>query len=153
LVRGFQSLVGGQATDAAQQGGKILTVDVLHGEKMLAVYLTDVVNAAHIGMRDLAGIANFSMKAGKSRGIVLQGSGKQLESDNVAEFEILGAVNLAHAAAPQQSHDSIAFNENRSRRESAVARRVRTDGNWHRHDNISIRLQGWRIENGNGTPA
>jgi hypothetical protein len=32
LVRGLQSLVAGQAADAAQQGRKILAVDVLHGE-------------------------------------------------------------------------------------------------------------------------
>jgi hypothetical protein len=54
LVRGLQSLVSRQAADAAQQRRKILAVDVLHGEKMLAVYLADVVHAAHIRMGNLA---------------------------------------------------------------------------------------------------
>ena len=72
LVRGLQSLVAGQAADAAQQRRKILAVDVLHGEKVLAVHLADVVDATDIRVRNLAGIPHFGMKAGQSRGIILE---------------------------------------------------------------------------------
>ena len=153
LVRGLQSLVRGQAADAAQQRRKVLAVDVLHGEKVLAIDLADVVNAANIGMRDLAGVTHFSMKPGESRGIILQRGGKKLEGYDIAEFEILGAIDFAHAAAPQQSDDPIPLDENSAGRESAALRRARTCGNWRGRDSISIRLQGRRVENGNGTPA
>jgi hypothetical protein len=72
LVRGFQSLVRGQAADSAQQGRKVLTVNVLHGEKVLAVDLANVINTTDIRVRDLAGIAHFSMKPGQSRRIILE---------------------------------------------------------------------------------
>ena len=51
---------------------QVLAVDVLHGEKVLAVHLTDVVNATDIRVRNLAGIPHLSMKPGESRGIILE---------------------------------------------------------------------------------
>jgi hypothetical protein len=71
LVRCFQSFVRGQATNAAQQRREILAVDVLHGEKVLAVHLPDVVNAADIRVRDLASIPHLCMKPGESCGVML----------------------------------------------------------------------------------
>ena len=101
LVRGFQSLVRRQAADAAQQGRKILAVDVLHGEKVLAIDLANVVNTTDVRMRYLAGVTHLSMKTGESCGIVLERSGKKLEGYNIPKFEILSAIDFAHAAAPQ----------------------------------------------------
>ncbi len=72
LVRGLQRLVRGQAADASQQRRKILAVDVLHREKVLAVDFSDVVDTAHVGVRNLAGVAHLNMKIGQSRGIVLE---------------------------------------------------------------------------------
>ena len=71
-MRGFQSLIGGQAADAAQQGRKILAVDVLHGEKVLAVHLPDVVDPTDIRVRNLACVPHLGMKPGQSRGILLE---------------------------------------------------------------------------------
>ena len=85
-VRGFKSFVAGQSADAAQQGSEVLAIDVLHGEEMLAVHLADVVDATNIGMRDLAGVAHFSMKSGESRGIFLERGGKKLQRYDIAEF-------------------------------------------------------------------
>ena len=126
LVRGFQSLVRRQTADAAQQRRKVLAIDVLHGEKVLAVHLTDVVNATDIRVRNLAGVSHFRMKPGESRSIVLQRGGKKLESYNIAELEILRAVDFAHAAASQQSNDPIPLDENSARRESPASWRART---------------------------
>ena len=130
LVRGLQSLVRGQAADAAQQRREVLAVDVLHGEKVLAVHLADVVNPTDIRMRNLAGVPHLRMKPGESRGIVLERGGKKLQGHNIPELEIFGAVDFAHAAAPQQSHDPVSLDENRARRESAASWRVRTWGSW-----------------------
>src|ERR1017187_5330216 len=132
---------------------EILAVDVLHGEKVLPVHLADVVNATDIRVRNLAGITYLSMKSFESRRVVLERGGKKLEGYNIPELEIFSAVDLAHAAAPQQSNDPVSFDENSARRESPTSWRVRTDGNPHRRDSISIRLQCGGVENGNGAPA
>jgi hypothetical protein len=100
LVRGLQSLVRRQAPDAPQQGRKVLPVDVFHGEEVLAVHLTDVVDPTDIRVRNLAGVPYFGVKSGERRGIILERGGKKLEGYNIPKFEILGAVDLAHAAAP-----------------------------------------------------
>jgi hypothetical protein len=72
LVRGFQSLVRWQTPYAAQQRCKVLAVDVLHGEKVLAVHLSDVVDTTDIRMRNLTGVPHLGMKPGQSRSIILQ---------------------------------------------------------------------------------
>jgi hypothetical protein len=145
LVGCVQSLVGRQTADAAQQGRKVLTVDVLHSEEVLAVDLTDVVDAAHIRMRNLAGVTHFSVKRGESRCIILERGGKKLEGYNVAKFEILCAIDFTHAAAPQQSHDPIPVGEDSAWSETLSSWRVRTCRNRCRHDSGSIWLQGRRI--------
>src|SRR5271165_4840023 len=130
LVRGLQSLVRRQTTYAAQQRRQVLAVDVLHGEKVLPVHFTDVVNATDIRVRNLAGITHLSMKSCEGRRVVLERGGKKLEGHNIAKLEIFSAVNFAHAAAPQQSDDTIPLDENSARRESSALRRVRSNRNW-----------------------
>jgi hypothetical protein len=126
LVRGFQSLVGWQAADATEQGRKVLAVNVLHGEKMLAVYFTDVVNPTNIRMRDLARVPHLRMKRGEGSGIALNGGGKKLQRYNVAELEILSAVDLAHSTSPQQSDYPVSLGKESAGRESPALGRVRT---------------------------
>ena len=59
LARNFQSLVFGQAADAAQERAQILAIDVFHREKEIAVEFAEIVDAAHVGMRDAARDADF----------------------------------------------------------------------------------------------
>ena len=66
------------------------------------------------------------MKTGESRGIILERGGKELEGHNIPKLEILSAIDFAHAAAPQQGHDSIALGENCAGSESPVSGRART---------------------------
>ena len=42
---------------------EILAVDVLHRDERAAIDFADVVDAADVGMRDLAGDADFGMEA------------------------------------------------------------------------------------------
>jgi hypothetical protein len=98
LVSGFQSLVGGQASDSPQQRGKVLAIDVFHGEKVLAFHFPDVVNTANIRMRDLAGVPHLSMESGESRGIILERGWKKLKGYNIPKFEILSAIDFSHSA-------------------------------------------------------
>src|SRR5580700_2955406 len=121
LVRGFQSLVRWKAADAAQQGRKILAVDVLHGKKVLAVDLANVVDTTDIRVRNLTGVAYLGVKPCKRRGIMLDRSGKKLQGYNNAELKILSAVDFAHAATSQKSDDPIPLDENSAWRKSAVS--------------------------------
>jgi hypothetical protein len=91
---------------------------------VLAVHLTDVINAADIRVRNLTSVPHLSMKPRESRGIILEGGGKKLESYNIPELEIFSAVDFAHAAATQQSDDPIPLNENSAGRESRALQRT-----------------------------
>jgi hypothetical protein len=121
LVRGFESLVAGKAADAAQQGRKVLAIDVLHGEEVLAIDLADVVDAANVGMRNLTGVADFRMESSESGGIFLERGRKKLQRYNIAELEIFCAIDFTHAAATQQSDDPVSFGENCAGRESTAS--------------------------------
>ena len=52
--------------------GKVLTVDVFHGEKVLAVHLADVINATDIRVRNLTRVTHLSMKSCESCGVILE---------------------------------------------------------------------------------
>jgi hypothetical protein len=91
---------------------------------VLAVHLTDVINAADIRVRNLTSVPHLSMKPRESRGIILEGGGKKLESYNIPELEIFSAVDFAHAAATQGSDDPIPLNENSAGRESRALQRT-----------------------------
>ena len=51
--------------------------------------------------------------------------GQELERDRLAELQVVGAVDLAHAAAAEQADDAIAAAEDRARREAPVVDRAR----------------------------
>jgi hypothetical protein len=105
---------------------------------MLTIHLADVVNATDIGVRNLAGVPYLSMKSGERTGILLKGGGKKLESHHIPEFEILSAVDLAHAAAAEQSNDPIPLDENSARRKPSALWRVRFSGSWRRPGSSAI---------------
>ena len=128
LVRRLQSLVGGQAPDAAQQRCQILAVDVLHGEKVLALHLADVVDAADIWMRNLAGVANFAWRAARAAASFWSAAGRNLRATTLTELDILGAIDFAHAAAAQQGHDPVSFRQHCAWRESSLSEGRRTWG-------------------------
>ena len=63
LAREIEGLVGGQPADAAQERAQVLAIDVLHRKVGLAVNFAEIVNAADVGVRDLARDAHFVVKA------------------------------------------------------------------------------------------
>jgi hypothetical protein len=91
---------------------------------MLTVHLADVINATDIRVRNLAGIPYLGMKTGQSPGVILERGGKELERHNIPKLEIFSAIYLAHAAATQQSNDSVSFYEDSAWRESRALWRV-----------------------------
>ena len=105
LSNDLDGLVRRQPADAAQQRRKVFAVHVLHRHERTAVPLADVMNPADIGMRDLAGGARLVAQARRQGGLV---AAQELQRDGLAEREIVGAIDLAHAAATEQADDAVA---------------------------------------------
>ena len=63
LARSAPPCPRGRPADAAQQRGQVLAVDVLHREVVLAVDFADVVDAADVGVGDLARDAHLVEEA------------------------------------------------------------------------------------------
>ena len=112
LPRDLERLVLRKPADPLQQRGEILAVDVLHRQEVLAVDLADVVDAADVGMRDLARDAHLGVEAlERASGSDASRSRQELQRDRLAELQVVGAVDLAHAAAPEQADDAVALGE------------------------------------------
>jgi hypothetical protein len=121
LAGDFDRFVGRKSADAADDRGKIFSVDVLHGEKRRAVGIADIENAADVGMGDLASDANFGMKSSEGGGVLGEDLGKKLDGDKLPECQVFGAVDFAHAAAACQGNDAVTAGDHLSRSESAAA--------------------------------
>ena len=119
-AREFEGLVGGKAADAAEQRGEILAVDELHGDVVEALVDADVVNAADVGVRDLAGDADFVEKTLEDGLGGADGFGQELERDGLAEDQVGGAVDLAHAAAAELAGDAVAGGNQGAGREALL---------------------------------
>ena len=63
FARCLDGLIGGQTSDAQEEGREVLSVHVLHGDEGHAFDLADIVDAAHIGMGDEARHAHFAVEA------------------------------------------------------------------------------------------
>ena len=91
---------------------------------MPAVDFTNVVHATDVSMRDLARDAHFAMKASQRGAVAQQVIGQKFKCDRLAEFQIVGAIDLAHAAFAEQPDDAIAVAENCARNKSRVIDRI-----------------------------
>ena len=92
----------GKAADAPEQRRQILAVDVLHRQERVAFELADVVDAADVRMRHLPRHPHFGVELREARGIAIHGLGQELERDRLAELQVVGAVDLAHAALAER---------------------------------------------------
>ena len=124
LARDLDRLVGRQAADAAQQRAEVFAIHVLHRQVRLAVHFAEIVNAADVGMRDLARDADFIVEA-RQRGWIARGHfGQELERDLLAQREIVRAIHFAHAAAAEQRDDAVAIGQQRTGQEAAFVQRT-----------------------------
>jgi hypothetical protein len=48
---------------------------------------------------------------------------KKLQSDQLAEFQVLGFVHLTHSAPAQQSNDAVSLGEQRARHKPSLVQR------------------------------
>ncbi len=105
LSNDLDGLVRRQPPDASQQRREVFPVHVLHRHERTAVPLGDVMNPADIGMRDLAGGARLVAQARRQSGFV---SAQEFQRNGLAQREIVGAIDFAHAAAAEQADDAVA---------------------------------------------
>lgn len=119
LPREVERPVFGEPAHALERGGEVLTVDVFHRDEELCsgacLDLADVVHAAHVRMRDLPRHAHFVVKLGELVGVGADAGGQELDRDRLSESQVVGAIDLAHAAPTEQADDSIAAFEQRAR--------------------------------------
>ncbi len=82
---------------------------------MPAAGLADVVDAADVGVRHLSGVPHFRMEALEESGVLLQLPGEELERHRLAELQVVRAIDLAHAAPPEQTRDAVAVGQDLAR--------------------------------------
>ena len=113
------ALSAGSRPMRGEQRGEVFAIHVLHGDERHAFDLADVVNAADVGVGDLAGDADFAMEAFEQALIARGLFGQEFQRDGLAEREVGGAIDFAHAAAAEQGDDAIAAAEQRAGEEAA----------------------------------
>ncbi len=120
LPRHFDRAILREASDPLQQRPEILAVDVLHREKRVTVRFIDVVDAAHVRMRDLPGHAHLGVKLCQPRRIAIDIGRKKLERDRLSELQIVGTIHFAHPALAEPANHAIAPAENGARLKTSV---------------------------------
>jgi hypothetical protein len=116
----FQRAILRESSDAAKQRRQIFAVDVFHRQEGLAVHFVDVVDPADVGVRHHTGHADLGVELGQARGVGIDVGGQELERNRLSEFQIVGAIHLAHPAASQPADDAIASAKQRAGLEPAV---------------------------------
>src|SRR4029079_1175394 len=131
LAGDVDRLVRREDAEAAEQRREILAVDILHGQEAAAVGVAQVVEAADVLVGDLAGDAQLVVELGEARGVGGGPLGQELERNRLVEGEVVGAVDLAHAAAAEQRDQAIARRDHRPGRKP---RRAGGRRQWRRAD-------------------
>ena len=121
LPRDLHGLVVRHAPDPSQQRAEVLAVHVLHRQETAAVGVTEVVQTAHVLVRDLARHPQLVVELAQPRVTRGHGLRQELQRHRLLEREILGAVHLAHPAAPKQGDHSIAAGNDGAGRECVRA--------------------------------
>ena len=115
LVSELQGLERSKAADPPQQRGQVFAVDVFHRDEVLVARLSQVVDPADVRMRDGARQTHLFEQDGELGGIPLHGLRQELERHRLMEHQVVGAVDLAHATAPEGDRDAVALCPERAR--------------------------------------
>src|SRR6185503_7136996 len=104
--------------DAAQQRSQVLSVHELHGQERHTVRFADVVDAAHVRVRDLSREAHLGAEPLLHVRVTLERPADELDRHLLAETRVLGAEHLAHATALDHAlDDAVAPRQQASRQE------------------------------------
>ena len=125
LPRDLEPALLGEAADALEQRREILAVDVFHRQERVPIDFVDVVDAADVGVRHLTRHPHFGVELRQPRRIAVDVRRQELQRDRLTELQIVGAIDLAHAAAAEPPDDAVAAAEERAGLEAAVVDRAR----------------------------
>ncbi len=126
LPRDLEPLVFRQPADAAEQDREILAVHVLHRDEQLAVDLPDVVHAADVRMRHGPRGPHLVVELREPHRVAQEIRRQEFQRDLLPEAQVVGAIDLSHAAAPEQAQHAISVVEHHARAEASVIDRSRT---------------------------
>ena len=82
-------------------------VQKLHDEIRPAIFLTDVVDSADIGMVERGCRLRFPPESFQCLAVLLQFFGKEFQRDKPSQARVFGFIDDAHAAAAQLLHDPV----------------------------------------------
>ena len=114
-----------QPADALQERRQVLAVHVLHGQVELAVHQADVVDAADVGVGDLARVPHLAPEALEHVRAVGERTAQELERHGLRELEVIGAVDVAHAAAAEEPDHAVAAGQHLAGLERGAAEAAR----------------------------
>jgi len=120
LARDLDGLVLREASDAAQERSEVLAIDILHADEGHPVRLADVEDAADVGMRDLARDAHLAMETRECDAIQHELFRQEFQGDVLVEFQVFGAIDLAHPAASDERDDAISVGEERAGKDASA---------------------------------
>ena len=85
-------------------------LEILHGDKGLAVFLANVVDGADVGMVQRGRGLGLALKAAERRGILGHFIGQKLERYKAVQPRVFRFVNHAHPAAAQLLDNAVVRN-------------------------------------------
>jgi hypothetical protein len=91
----------------------------------MTINLADVVDPTNVAMTYLPSHSYFTMKTGQRRSILNEGLRKKFQRDWLSELQIIGSIDLTHAAFAEQTNDAIACSNHRPRQESTLVNRIK----------------------------
>ena len=82
-------------------------VEKLHGDKCLAVFISDVVNRANVGMAESRGGLGLAAKTLERLAVMGYIVREKLERDEAAEARVFGLIDDTHATAAKLFDDAV----------------------------------------------
>jgi len=119
LARRLERFIHRQPPDPPQQGTEVFAVHELHRDVVQPLHLADVVHPAHVGMSHLPRDAHFVVEARQRAFVAGRRFRQELQRHRLAQRQVRGAVDFAHAAAPQQAGDAVAPRQHRARQKAS----------------------------------
>ncbi len=93
-----------------EPGRQRLPLDVLHDDEASVTVGADLVDGADVGMIERGGGARLAQERLAGLVVVQSPRGEQLDRDRAIQVEVVGQIDLAHAADAQTTPDPIVGN-------------------------------------------